>query len=202
MGRAMQELQWHIEWRDPAELIPYDRNAKLHDGRNIANIANSIDKNGWQSCLVITRAGVIIIGHGRRLAAMELGCRCPCKVIEDDLTEEEIQALRIADNLTHDDNYDWEQLSEQLNNMQLDFSGFDFDIKPPIKEPGGDEAPPELLGYMENDSFLTENQQEYDTFNMTLQFNVDDKPMFDDYIKNHGKEALVEACLKVVRGDA
>ena len=203
MGREMNELAWHIEWRDPAELIPYDRNAKLHDGRNIANIAASIRNSGWQSCLVITRSGIVIIGHGRRLAAMELGCRCPCKVIEDDLTEEEIQALRIADNLTHDDAYDWATLEEDFKRLELNLTGFDFDLRPPAEEPEAGEAePPELLDYMANDSFISEDQREYDTFSMTLQFSVDDKPTMDAYIKAHGKDALVDACLKVVRGDA
>ena len=126
MSRELNEYTWHIEWRDPNELIPYESNAKLHDGRNISNIAASIKKYGWQSYLVVTKAGVIIIGHGRRLAAIELGCRCPCKVIEDDLSDNEIRELRDADNLTNDGQYDWVQLQKDFE--ELDFSDFDFDI--------------------------------------------------------------------------
>lgn len=124
MGREMKEYQWHIEWRDPNELIPYDGNAKLHDGRNVSNIAASIKKYGWQSYLVITKGGIIIIGHGRRLAAIELGCKCPCKVIEDDLTDQEIRELRIADNKTNESGWDWATLEKELED--LDFSDFDF----------------------------------------------------------------------------
>lgn len=128
MGREMNELQWHIEWRDPNTLIPYENNAKLHDGKNISNIAASIRKGGWQQPIVITRSGIIVIGHGRRLAAIELGCKCPCKVIEADLTPEEIRELRVADNLTHDNKYDWNSLFSELNDMKLDFSDFDFGL--------------------------------------------------------------------------
>lgn len=128
MGREMNELQWHIEWRDPNTLIPYENNAKLHDGKNISNIAASIRKGGWQQPIVITKSGIIVIGHGRRLAAIEPGCKCPCKVIEADLTPEEIRELRVSDNLTHDNNYDWNSLFSELNDMELDFSEFDFGL--------------------------------------------------------------------------
>lgn len=126
MGRELNEYNWHIEWRDPNELIPYDGNAKLHDGKNVTNIATSIKKYGWQSYLVVTKGNIVIIGHGRRLAAIELGCRCPCKVIEDDLSDNEIRELRDADNLTQDGQYDWEKLRADLE--ELDFSDFDFDL--------------------------------------------------------------------------
>lgn len=126
MGREMKELAWHIEWRDPNTLIPYENNAKLHDGKNISNIAASIRKGGWQQPIVITKSGIIVIGHGRRLAAIELGCKCPCKVIEEDLTNEEIRELRVADNLTHDNKYEWDTLFAELNDMELDFGDFDF----------------------------------------------------------------------------
>lgn len=132
MGRELNEYQWHIEWRDPQSLIPYENNAKLHDGRNVTNIATSIRKYGWQSYAVITKGGIVIIGHGRRLAAIELGCRIPCKVIEDDLTDEEIRELRNADNLTQDGQYDMELLKKEFD--ELDFSDFDFDLDLPGSE--------------------------------------------------------------------
>lgn len=142
MGREMNELQWHIEWRDPNTLIPYENNAKLHDGKNISNIAASIRKGGWQQPIVITKSGIIVIGHGRRLAAIELGCKCPCKVIEADLTPEEIRELRVSDNLTHDNNYDWNSLFAELNDMELDFSDFDFGLDFGNESPAQGDAQP------------------------------------------------------------
>ena len=151
MGKELNEYNVHIEWRDPNELIPYEFNAKKHDGKNIANIAASIRKYGWQSYLVITKAGVIIMGHGRRLAAIELGCKCPCKVIEDDLTDEEVKELRNVDNLTHEDTYDWEMLKEELDSLNLsDFDFSDFESRMASYDPNGlddlfapaDEKPP------------------------------------------------------------
>lgn len=49
-------------------------------------------------------------------------------MIEADLTPEEIRELRVSDNLTHDNNYDWNSLFAELNDMQLDFSDFDFGL--------------------------------------------------------------------------
>ena len=48
MARRIDELNYHIEWLEPSELVPYSGNAKLHDERNVANIANSIKRYGWQ----------------------------------------------------------------------------------------------------------------------------------------------------------
>lgn len=104
MNRAF-DYRHYTEWRDPNELIPYALNAKQHDEKQVRNIANSIRRFGWQQEAVITSDGVLVIGHGRRLAALELGCKMPVKVIDkeaDQLTEEDIRELRIADNKTNE----------------------------------------------------------------------------------------------------
>lgn len=123
-----KEYQWHIEWREPSELIPYDKNAKLHDEKQVKNIANSIKRYGWQQPGVITNEGVLIVGHGRRLAALKLGVKMPVKVIEDDMTDEDIREYRIADNLTNESPWDIELRDMEM--AELDFEGFDFDINP------------------------------------------------------------------------
>ena len=81
MGKTIEQLTYHIEWLPPEELIPYAGNAKLHDEKNVANIANSIARYGWQQNVTITKDKEIIIGHGRTLAAERLGVLVPCKGI-------------------------------------------------------------------------------------------------------------------------
>ena len=125
MNRA-KEYQWHIEWRDPKELIPYAKNAKEHDDKQVKNIANSIKRYGWQQPGVITKDGVLIVGHGRRLAALRLGQKMPVKVIEDDMTDEEIREYRLADNLTNES--PWDIKLRDLEMADLDFEDFDFGI--------------------------------------------------------------------------
>lgn len=134
--KRVKEYQWHIEWRDPNELIPYDKNAKIHDEKQVKNIANSIKRFGWQQPGVVTNDGVLIVGHGRRLAAVKLGVTMPVKVIEDDMTEEDIKEYRIADNVTNESPWDFDLRKEDVEG--LTFEGFDFDFDDPFSEDSDD----------------------------------------------------------------
>lgn len=51
------------------EIVPYAKNAKKHDKKQIANVAESIKQYGFVQPIVIDRDGVIVIGHCRALAA-------------------------------------------------------------------------------------------------------------------------------------
>ena len=42
-----------IVMRKVSELTPYEKNAKKHDDKQIANVANSIRRFGWQQPIVI-----------------------------------------------------------------------------------------------------------------------------------------------------
>lgn len=107
-------------------LRPYERNAKKHDEKQIANVARSIEKFGWRQPIVIDRDGVIVIGHCRYLAAMRLGQTEVPVVMADDLTDEEIRELRIIDNKTNESPWDFGTLTEEV--VDLDFSGFELDL--------------------------------------------------------------------------
>lgn len=117
-----------IVLRDPQTLIPYEKNAKKHDKAQVAKIAASIKKFGWRgNPIVVDKHGVIIAGHGRRLAAIELGIKAPV-VVADDLNEEEVRALRLADNRAAISDYDSELLKEELISLDYDLSDI-FDKK-------------------------------------------------------------------------
>lgn len=110
-----------------SDIIPYAGNAKKHDKRQIANVAESIRQYGFVQPIVIDREGVIVIGHCRALAAKKLGMEeVPC-VCVDDLAPEQVDALRLVDNKSAEDgaSWDFDLLAEQL--PQLDLSGFEFD---------------------------------------------------------------------------
>lgn len=129
MNRANDHSKYQ-NWIDPKEVTPYERNAKKHDEKQIENIANSISRFGWQQDTVITRDKVLVIGHGRRLAALKLGCDMPYHVIDkdaDELTDEDIRELRIADNLINSETgYDFNIGAIEI--ADLDFNGFDLDF--------------------------------------------------------------------------
>ena len=108
-----------------ADIVPYANNTKKHDETQIKNVAESIKKYGWVQPLVIDNDGTIVIGHCRALAAEKLGIEeVPCVVVSD-LTEEEINALRIVDNKTNESPWDMDLLAKEL--PELDLSDFDFD---------------------------------------------------------------------------
>jgi hypothetical protein len=136
----------NIVWRDISELTPYERNAKLHPDEQIDRIANSLEAFGWQQTLVIDNNGVIIVGHGRLLAAQKLTkqgkkkkyrwnnnepfdwSKVPCKLAED-MTEDEIKAYRLADNKLNESPWD-EALKEiELADIEMDMEQFGFELE-------------------------------------------------------------------------
>ena len=137
-------------WIDPNEVKPYERNAKIHTEKQIENICTSIRKAGWQQDTVITSDKVLVIGHGRRLAAIKLGCMMPYHVIDkkaDELTDEDIRELRIADNETNrETGYDFDILEQELED--LDFDDYDFDFG---MEDEDEEEPEEELEAVDDD---------------------------------------------------
>ena len=109
-----------------ADLMPYAGNAKKHDSTQIANVAESIRQFGFVQPIVIDQNGVIVIGHCRALAAKKLGMKeVPC-VCVDDLTPEQVNALRIVDNKSNESPWDFDLLSVEL--PEIDLSDFEFDF--------------------------------------------------------------------------
>ena len=108
------------------DLIPYEKNTKKHDDVQINNVAESIKQYGFVQPIVIDKNNVVVIGHCRLLAAKKLKMeKVPC-VCVDDLTEEQVKALRIVDNKSNESPWDFDFLVDELAEISLD--GFDFDF--------------------------------------------------------------------------
>ena len=108
------------------DLIPYEKNTKKHDDVQINNVAESIKQYGFVQPIVIDKNNVVVIGHCRLLAAKKLKMAdVPC-VCVDDLTEEQVKALRIVDNKSNESPWDFDFLADELAEISLD--GFDFDF--------------------------------------------------------------------------
>lgn len=108
------------------DLIPYELNTKKHDKTQINNVAESIKQYGFVQPIVIDKDNVVVIGHCRLLAAKQLKMKeVPC-VCVDDLTEEQVKALRIVDNKSNESEWDFDILPDEL--AELDLSDFDFDF--------------------------------------------------------------------------
>lgn len=111
-------------------ITPYERNAKLHSPEQVAKIARAIKEFGWTQPIVVDAEGVIIAGHGRRLAAIELGLSEVPVVVRDDLSPEQVKAARLADNQVAGDDYDWSLVNQELSalidaNFDIEVMGFD-----------------------------------------------------------------------------
>ena len=108
------------------DLVPYEKNTKKHDDVQINNVAESIKQYGFVQPIVIDKNNVVVIGHCRLLAAKKLKMAdVPC-VCVDDLTEEQVKALRIVDNKSNESPWDFDFLADEL--ADLDLSDFDFDF--------------------------------------------------------------------------
>lgn len=113
-----------IVMRKVSELTPYDKNAKKHDAKQVANVARSIQEMGWKQPLVVDAQGVVIVGHCRLLAAKKLGLKeVPC-VVADDLTPEQVKRYRILDNKLAESPWDLGLLAEDMED--LNFDGYDI----------------------------------------------------------------------------
>lgn len=62
-----------VERRDISTLIPYAKNSRTHSEAQVAQIAASMKEWGWTNPILIDGAGSVIAGHGRLLAARQLG---------------------------------------------------------------------------------------------------------------------------------
>ena len=123
-----------IVMRKVSELTPYGLNAKKHDDKQVANVANSIKRFGWQQPIVIDEQGVVVIGHCRLLAAKKLKLKEVPVTVASGLTEDEIKELRIADNKTNESPWDLGLLAEDIE--ELEFEGFELDFDLDVESGG------------------------------------------------------------------
>ena len=117
------EKEWNVVWKDPNELTPYDKNARKNDD-TVPYLVNSIKRFGFRVPLVIDAKGVVVCGHTRLKAALNIGMtKVPC-VVADDLTKAEIKAFRLADNKIQEiSGWDFEALDFELEELKIDFDG-------------------------------------------------------------------------------
>lgn len=132
-----------------SDLIPYENNPRNND-EAVQYVAESIRNFGFKVPIIIDKNNVIVAGHTRLKAAVELGLKqVPC-IIADDLTEEQVKAFRLADNKVGEiAEWDYEQLQKELAEITdiemedlgfaavegMDFDQFFTDYEPEPKPP-------------------------------------------------------------------
>jgi DNA modification methylase len=113
-------------------LIPYAKNARVHDEAQIAQIAGSIKEFGFNNPVLIDKDNGIIAGHGRVMAARKLGLTEVPTILLDHLNETQRKAYILADNrIAINSTWDNEMLSLELMDIKDDVSlamlGFNVD---------------------------------------------------------------------------
>lgn len=114
------------------EIKPYKNNAKQHPPEQIRLVAESIKRFGFVNPIVVDINNEIVAGHGRYMAALELGLKQVPSVCVDNLTKEEVNALRLADNqLNAMSGNDMQMVIEELKILPddlIELTGFDKDL--------------------------------------------------------------------------
>lgn len=124
-----------IEYIPIAEIRAYENNPRNND-KAVQAVVKSIKKFGVRSPAIVDKDNVLIAGHTRLKAAIELGMtEFPC-VRADDLSKNQAKAFRLADNrMQEDSSWDAAALAQEFadlkeNGFDLSETGFDeFEIE-------------------------------------------------------------------------
>lgn len=121
-------MELKIEYLPIEQIKPYAGNAKLHPAEQVEQIKKSIQDFGFNDPLAIWN-GEIVEGHGRYIAAQELGIDTVPVIRLDSLSDEQRKAYALVHNkLTMNSDFDVDLLQEELESIDLDLSDFGFDI--------------------------------------------------------------------------
>ena len=119
-----------FEWHSLNELQPYEHNARKHEHEDVEAIKRSIEEFGFNDPIGIwSDDNLIVEGHGRLIAAKELGIsEVPC-IRLDHLTDEQRRAYALAHNKTAElSAWDFNTLDLELAGIQeIDMSMFGFE---------------------------------------------------------------------------
>lgn len=164
----LKGIEMEIKEFKVTDLKEYERNPR-HNDDAVEYVAESIKEFGFKVPIVVDKDNVIIAGHTRLKAAKELGLEIvPC-IVADDLTEEQVQAFRLADNKTAEmANWDFGLLSDelfQIEDIDMELFGFEDSVEDEFEdiddeEMGGTKPFEHKLKCGKVEAILT--QEEYD----------------------------------------
>ena len=119
--------QLTVDYRLVGSLQPDPRNARTHPKRQLDQLRASILQFGFTNPILVDEAGVLIAGHGRLLAAKDIGLPTVPVIELTGLNKAEKKALRLADNkIALNAGWDLEILKLELADItSLDI---DFDL--------------------------------------------------------------------------
>jgi DNA modification methylase len=118
-----------IQWVDVRALKPNPRNARTHSKKQIGQIADSLLCFSWTCPLLVDDNFVVLAGHGRLLAAQQLGWDKVPVIILSGLNEVKKRALMLADNkIAANAGWDRNILAPELSELSSLMSDINLDI--------------------------------------------------------------------------
>ena len=120
-----------IVYRLLSDLHPNPRNARVHSRAQIGKLQSIIRRVGFKNPILIDKHGMILCGHGRVLAAEALGMPEVPTILVEDLSDADVRALVLADNVIADKaGYDKRLVRSELMYLaeigyELELTGFD-----------------------------------------------------------------------------
>ena len=144
-------MELKIEYLPVDALTPYENNTRRHAPDDVEQIKESICKDGFNDPIGIWgKDNVIVEGHGRLLAAKEIGLdKVPC-IRLDHLTDTQRRDYAIRHNRTAElSAWDFGKLEEEL--AYLDIQGIDMsDLKFPNLSQDFDVSDADFIAGTEN----------------------------------------------------
>src|SRR5712672_3673907 len=118
-----QMSKLEIKYVSPDDLRPYAGNARTHSKKQIRQIADSIQRFGFTNPVLVSDDDEIMAGHGRVMAAKELGLASVPTLKLSHLSAAERRAYVLADNkLALNAGWDNEILATELQALiDIDF---------------------------------------------------------------------------------
>ena len=116
-----------VEELEVGKLVPYANNARNNE-EAVPGVVASIQRFGFRNPILVDRDNVIVEGHTRRLAAIQLGMAKVPVIRVLDLTKKQVAALRLADNkLSELSSWDFDKLDRELAAI-AEMDGDDLDM--------------------------------------------------------------------------
>lgn len=110
--------------RKLSEIIPYENNPRINDDA-VADVLESINQCTYIAPIIIDEEGIILAGHTRYKALLQLGYKECNVIVVSGLTDEQKKKYRLYDNKTSEfSSWDQKKLAEEL--CDVDFCGYDF----------------------------------------------------------------------------